>query len=312
VVVNPARVDDLEGRRASIRSALADAGWPDPAWVETTPEDPGTGQTRAAVEAGAEVVFVLGGDGTVMAAVAGMTELAEAGGSRRAALAVLPAGTGNLLARNLGLPDDAGAGVRLATEGGRRQIDVARLIDDTCGHPFVVMAGMGFDAAMVDGVPAPVKRAFGWPAYVLSGLRHVYRRRFDVTVVIDGRPPVRRRVTSVVIGNVGRLQGGVRLLAAASPDDGVLDVGLLRPKGFTGWGALATGLLLGRRIPLGMEVLRGSRIDVRTPHEQPRQVDGDLVEPGTRLLVEVLPGLLELCVPRDGERGDLRPDGQAA
>jgi len=311
VVVNPARVDDLAQRRASIQSALADAGWPEPAWVETTPEDPGTGQTRAAVEAGAEVVFVLGGDGTVMAAVAAMTELAESGG-RRAALAVLPAGTGNLLARNLGLPDDAGAGVRLATEGGRRQIDVARLIDDHCGHPFVVMAGMGFDAAMVDGVPAQVKRVFGWPAYVLSGLRHLYRRRFDVTLIIDEGPPVQRRVTSVVVGNVGRLQGGVRLLAAASPDDGVLDVALLRPKGFAGWGALATGLLLRRRIPVGMEVRRGRRIEVRTSKEQPRQVDGDLIEPGTRLLVEVLPGLLELCVPRDGESGDLRPDGRAA
>jgi len=311
VVVNPARVDDLAQRRASIRSALADAGWPEPAWVETTPEDPGTGQTRAAVEAGAQVVFVLGGDGTVMAAVAAMTELAESGG-RRAALAVLPAGTGNLLARNLGLPDDAGAGVRLATEGGRRQIDVARLIDDHCGHPFVVMAGMGFDAAMVDGVPAQVKRVFGWPAYVLSGLRHLYRRRFDVTLIIDDGPPVQRRVTSVVVGNVGRLQGGVRLLAAASPDDGVLDVALLRPKGFTGWGALATGLLLRRRIPVGMEVRRGRRIEVRTSKEQPRQVDGDLIEPGTRLLVEVLPGLLELCVPRDGESGDLRSDGRAA
>ena len=311
VVVNPARVDGLEQRRESIRAALADAGWPEPAWVETTPEDPGTGQTRAAVEAGAEVVFVLGGDGTVMAAVAAMTELAEAGG-RRAALAVLPAGTGNLLARNLDLPDDAAAGVRLATEGGRRQIDVARLIDDSCGHPFVVMAGMGFDAAMVDGVPAQVKRVFGWPAYVVSGLRHLYRRRFDVTVIIDDGPPVQRRVTSVVIGNVGRLQGGVRLLAAASPDDGVLDIGLLRPKGLTGWGALAAGLLLRRRIPVGLEVLRGSRVDVRTPKPQPRQVDGDPVEPGTRLLVEVLPGMLELCVPRDGESADLRPDGYAA
>jgi hypothetical protein len=96
VVVNPARVEGLDELRATIEETLAGAGWPAPLWFETTPEDPGAGQARRAVGEGAEVVFVSGGDGTVRSCVEGLA-------GTEAALAVLPAGTGNLLAANLGL-----------------------------------------------------------------------------------------------------------------------------------------------------------------------------------------------------------------
>jgi len=72
VVVNPARVQQLAELRHVVDAAVATAGWPAPDWLETTPEDPGSGQARRAVEAGAEVVFVSGGDGTVRAALAGL------------------------------------------------------------------------------------------------------------------------------------------------------------------------------------------------------------------------------------------------
>ena len=71
VVVNPSKVDDLEDLRRVVDDTLARAGWPAPQWLETTPDDPGMGQTRTAIESGAEVVFVCGGDGTVMSAVSG-------------------------------------------------------------------------------------------------------------------------------------------------------------------------------------------------------------------------------------------------
>ncbi len=309
-MVNPSRVDDLPARRTAICDALAQADWPAPAWFETTADDCGTGQTRQAVADGAEVVFVLGGDGTVMAAVAALTEDAARG---RAALAVLPAGTGNLLARNLGLPDDAAAGVRLATSGARRCIDVCRLVGEDDGRPFVVMAGMGFDAAMVDAVPVELKKRLGWPAYVVAAARQLTRPGFPVTVTVDGGAPVRHRVRSVLVGNVGRLQGGVRLLADAAPDDGVLDVALLVPRGVPGWLRLGVGLLLHRRRPAGLHVLTGRRVEITTDRPQPRELDGDLVEPGRSLVVEVDPGALTLCVPVEGRAGDLEhSDARAA
>ena len=135
VVYNPVRVADIDERREVVERALAEAGWPAPVWWETTAEDPGAGQARQAVEAGAEVVFACGGDGTVRSCIDGL-----AGGP--AARAVLPAGTGNLLATNLGLPQDAEAGVQVVLDAGRRRIDVG----EVDGTAFAVMAGMGFDA----------------------------------------------------------------------------------------------------------------------------------------------------------------------
>ncbi|MBQ0897278.1 diacylglycerol kinase, partial [Micromonospora sp. U56] len=111
VVVNPSKVTDLDQFRRTVDDALAAAGWPEPTWYETTVEDPGRGQTEAAVAAGAQVVFACGGDGTVMACVSGLV-------GTDAALAVLPQGTGNLLAANLGLSNDLAAGLQVAVERG--------------------------------------------------------------------------------------------------------------------------------------------------------------------------------------------------
>ncbi len=96
IVVNPLKVDDLDKLRRTVDGTLSRAGWPAPQWFETAADDPGLGQTRTAIDSGAEVVFVCGGDGTVMSAVSALV-------GTEVSMAVLPAGTGNLLAANLGL-----------------------------------------------------------------------------------------------------------------------------------------------------------------------------------------------------------------
>src|SRR5688572_3256776 len=146
VVVNPAKVLDLDERRREICAALAEAGWPEPLWLTTTVDDPGCGMAREAVDAGAEVVFVCGGDGTIMA-VAGVLA------GTRVAMAVVPSGTGNLLAANLGLSGDAAAAVVVATQGDRKVIDVG-VVENTV---FTVMAGIGFDALMIQTTSEPLK-----------------------------------------------------------------------------------------------------------------------------------------------------------
>lgn len=285
VVANPARVTDLEDRRQMIEAVLAKAGWPAPSWWETTPQDPGTGQARRAVEAGAQVVLVCGGDGTVRAVIAGLV-------GTDAALAVLPAGTGNLLATNLDLPADPGQGVRLVIAGARRGLDIGQVENQV----FAVMAGMGFDAAMMGDASERWKARVGPLAYVFSALGHLRDRPMRLEIRIDDREPMRYWARSVLVGNVGRLQGGVHLLPAAVPDNGQMEVAILQPRNLAHWARLATAIVLRRtRVPR-MTTLRGTRISIASNRAHPRQLDGDVIEPADNLTVTVLPGSIRVCV----------------
>ncbi|MFI5841744.1 diacylglycerol/lipid kinase family protein [Catenuloplanes sp. NPDC051500] len=300
VVVNPSKVPDLEAFRDTVTRTLDAAGWPAPTWYETTPEDPGRGQATEAMENGAEVVFAAGGDGTVMACV---TALAETD----VALAILPAGTGNLLAANLGLAADLDTGLRVAIEGGLRRLDVGR----TEGSCFAVMAGLGFDAKMLDSTSETTKKRIGWPAYIIGAAKHLRDRPMRVTIRIDDRPPIRRRARTVLIANVGRLQGGVRLLEAADPADGKLDVAVLSPRSLPQWVALGWGIVRRKERVPSLEVFRAATVEIIATHAEPRQLDGDTIDPGTRLHAEILPKALWLCVPEPADHPDLSEDVDA-
>ncbi len=300
-MVNPVKVPDMDLLRRTIDAGLGDAGWPAPAWLETTPDDPGGGQARKAIDDGAELIFVCGGDGTVMACV---TALA----GTDVALAVLPAGTGNLLASNLGLAGDVATGVQVALEGGRRWIDVGA-VGDQC---FAVMAGMGFDAQMLQGTSDTAKKHLGWLAYVGGAVKHLNGSPMRVRIVLDGGAPMPRRPRTVIVGNVGRLQGGVRLLRDADPSDGKLDVAVLSPNSLSHWAALAWAVVRRRKsVPL-METFTAERVEIRSDREQPRQLDGDLIEPAKTLKITVRPRALLLCVPRPAADPDLAYDAGVA
>ncbi|MCX4473629.1 diacylglycerol kinase family protein [Micromonospora sp. NBC_01655] len=301
VVVNPVKVTDLDELRETVDAALTAAGWPPPLWFETTPDDPGRGQTEEAVSAGVDVVFACGGDGTVMSCVGGLV-------GTDVALAVLPQGTGNLLAANLGLTGDLAAGLEVAVERGRRQLDVGAVEDNY----FTVMAGMGFDAQLLDATSETTKARIGWPAYVVGAARHLRDRPMRVTIRIDDRPLLRRRARSVLVANVGRLQGGVTLLTGAEPDDGWLDVAVLTPRTLRHWLAMGWALVRRRGSVPRMEVFRARRVEITSNRAQPRELDGDLISPGRRLTAEIRPRALWLCVPQPEQAPDLAVDASAA
>jgi len=286
VVANPTKVTRMPGRRAEIGQVLTGAGWAVPGWLETSVADPGGGQTRQAVSDGAGVVFAAGGDGTVMACANALL-------GTGVALAVLPFGTGNLLARNLGVSMRTTEAVALATGEGRRQLDVG-LVEDRC---FLIMAGMGLDAAMLHDAPAVLKARIGWPAYGLAAMRHLCTLPMTVEISLDGAPPFTRQARTVLVGNCGRLQGGIRLMPEAMPDDGVLDVAVLMPPRRRNWLALAWALLRQQRTPPSMEVFQAAHIAIRSDQQHPRQLDGELIEPSHALTVDIRPGALWLCVP---------------
>ncbi len=294
VVLNPVKVDDAAAFRAMVERAAAEAGWSPPTWYETTVEDPGRSMAERAAIAGAGLVLVCGGDGTVRTVCA---ELAGTG----VAVGVVPAGTGNLLARNLGIPLFLQAAVDVALNGQDRAIDLVRVSGDGLGDDehFMVMAGMGFDAAVMEGANELIKARVGWLAYVVSGVRNIMFPAWRVDLRIDEGEWTRHRARTVLIGNVGYLQAGMPLLPDAAIDDGVLDVVILHPRRFLSWIPLAVRVLRkDSRTDDLLNRMTGRTVSVRAHADTPRQLDGDPIGPGRELRAECVHGKLLVRVPR--------------
>jgi YegS/Rv2252/BmrU family lipid kinase len=286
VVANPTKHDDVTGLRDTVRSAMAEHGWDEPVWLETTAEDPGIGQAAQAVRDGVDLVLACGGDGTVTACVEGVA-------GSGVPLGILPLGTGNLLARNLGLPLDMDAALAAALTGTNRRLDAG----SANGHTFVVMAGLGFDAKMLSESSEALKKRLGWAAYVLSAVRHLRDRPVRVSLVADGGAPLRVRASAVIVGNVGWLQGGIRLLPDAEPDDGTLNAVVLTAHGWVGWIRLAVRVLLRRESQGQMTWVRFRQLTIHADREQPWELDGEVMGGTRRLMITTQPGRVLMRVP---------------
>lgn len=293
VVLNPVKVESVGQFQAIVTAMATEAGWDEPSWHLTTVDDPGTGMAAAAQAAGADLVLVCGGDGTVR-------EVCAALAGSGIAVGVVPAGTGNLLARNLSIPLYIRAAIDVALTGQDRAIDLVEVsgdhMDDT--H-FMVMAGMGFDAAIMDNVNEDIKKRIGWLAYVLSALKSLMFPVMRLEISIDGAAFTRHRARTIVVGNVGYLQAGMPLLPDAQIDDGLIDVVLLHPRRFWSWLPLAFRVL-GKRSRTDDLVNRmtGRSVVVRTSQEAPREFDGDTIAPGKELRMTCVHGRVLVRVPR--------------
>ena len=296
VIVNPVKID--ESVRGQVVAVCTSLGWAPPLWLLTSLEDPGTGQAMTAVERGADVVIACGGDGTIRAVAQALT-------GTGVAMGMLPAGTGNLLARTLGLPTDVATATRVALTGDDRLIDVGRLsADGDDERVFLVMAGTGLDATIMESTPEALKGRVGPLAYVISGFRALRGRRARVTIVIDGGEPLRRSTRMVVVGNTGTLGGGVALMPEAAIDDGRLDVVSLAPKGLLGWVAVATRVATrNHRGSRRIEHWQANDVVVTSDAPQQAQVDGDLIGEARELRISIDAGALVVRVPGAAARG---------
>ncbi len=309
VVVNPTK-PDAAGLRAQVLAATAARGWPQPLWLETTAEDPGHGQAREALAAGAGLVIAAGGDGTVRAVAEG---LAHSG----VPMGLVPHGTGNLLARNLDLPlGDTAAALAIALDGRDRAIDVARLtverwaeVDPPPGsrdeHVFLVIGGVGVDAAMVADADETLKARVGWIAYFVAAIRHLHGHRLRVHAQVDDRDWIEVRGRSLLVGNVGRLPGGITLLPDARLDDGWLDLAALDTRGgVAGWAQLLGEVLLQRvgvRTELPAKIgridhVRARKVRIQGVGGEQVQVAGESVGRVRQLCVRVDPRALVVRV----------------
>ena len=289
MVVNPVNVSDLAALRAQITAMCAELGWAAPLWLPTTVEDPGVGQARAALAAGAHVVIACGGDGTVR-------QVAHVLAGSGIPLGLLPTGTANLLARNLALARNSRTrAIRVALTGTNRAIDIGWVIIDNQAEEqaFLVMAGMGFDAAIMTGAAPQMKARWGPLAYFVSGVRALNAPRAPITLAMDGRSEPPRQVRTVVVGNCGKLLAGLVLLPAAKIDDGLLDVVTISPRGIHGWLAVTARVLTrrsqGHRI---VQHWQGRTVIISTEVPQQAQLDGDPIGQVRAMRMRIAPASL--------------------
>lgn len=309
IIYNPVKVPLDQVKRAAAEQERLTGRLPS-RWYPTDRDDGGLRAARSALEAEPGLVIVAGGDGTVRVLV----ELVRGSGIP---LAVIPSGTGNLLARNLGLPlNSIEESLHTAFTGGIRTIDVAVAeleapSGERTSHVFAVMAGIGLDSEMA-GTGAESKKRLGWLAYVPRIAQSVLRnRRFHLDYRIDDRPIRSTRAHTIIVGNCGTLTGNMLLIPGAEPDDGRLDVVMLRPSGPFGWARIGTRLTmqgLAHRSGLGQRLLRlapdfralvyerGSRFDIRFDVPHSVELDGDVFGPVIAARVTVHPGQLDVRV----------------
>jgi diacylglycerol kinase (ATP) len=276
------------GGLPELRKVLADEGVTDPLWYEVRKSKHAPDCARRALDHGADLVFVWGGDGTVQRCV---DALAGTG----AVMAILPAGTANLLATNLGIPaGDVAAAVRVGLHGRRRPLDTGSVN----GEHFAVMAGAGFDARMIADADRAMKERLGRLAYLYTGARNLSARRVKATVEVDGERFFDGRVSCVLAGNVSRVIGGIQAFPGAQPDDGLLDLGVVTAKNPAEWARTLGRLALGRaeQSPF-VEITRGRRAEIRFARKLPCQLDGGARPAVRKLRIEVQPQSITVCVP---------------
>ena len=313
VIYNPTKVD-LVKLRHSVRDAAARAGWGKPMWFATKENEPGQRAAASALRRGADLVLVAGGDGTVRA-------VAEALRGSAVPMAILPAGTGNILARNLAVPlnsiDDA---LAVAFHGDTHRIDLG-IVDITRPdqtheeHAFAVMAGLGIDAKMIANTRTTLKKAVGWLAYIDGTIRSIPTiEPVSLRYSRDDGPVRHVDVHTIMIGNCGQLPGGILLIPDATPDDGVLNIVALRPRGAFGWlrvwnkltwenGVLRKSVVGRKIIDLSRDVKdvtywRGRTLRLWVDEPQEFQLDGDEFGLAVQVAASVDAAALAVRVPR--------------
>ncbi len=284
----------LGGGLSELRSVLTDCGVDQPLWYEIAKSRQVPTCVREAIKDGADVVFIWGGDGTVRMCV-------EALAGSGIPIAILPAGTGNLLARNVGVPQDIEKAVAIGLHGDRRVIDTATVN----GHHFAIMAGGGLDALVMRDASDSVKERLGRVAYLWSGARNLGAKPVKATIDLEGRRFFKGPITCVLFGNMSEVLGSIEVFEGTSADDGMIEMGVVSAKNRTEWVRTLTRAAVGRAesSPF-VQTTRGRSMTVTFDRPVAYEVDGSEQKPVRRLKVKVRPGSTTICVPNAEQRSD--------
>jgi YegS/Rv2252/BmrU family lipid kinase len=280
----------LGGGLAELCRVLEAAGVEDPFWCEVPKSRKAPAQVRRALDEGAELIFAWGGDGMVQRCI---DVLAGTGVS----LAIIPAGTANLFATNLGIPKDIEQAVAIGLHGARRTLDVGRFN----GERFAVMAGAGFDAAMIrDAGEGGLKERLGRVAYVWTGSKNLRSKPFRADIKVDGVDWYSGKASCILLGNVGKLFGGVEAFEDARPDDGKLELGVVTAEGLLEWGRILARTAAGSASASPfVQTTKASSVKVKLNRKVLYELDGGDRTKTKAFKVKVEPGAISVCVPSD-------------
>jgi YegS/Rv2252/BmrU family lipid kinase len=287
LIVNPASRRGARSRDKALK-AFRDAGV---ACDSMPTEAPGHAAILARTHAHKyQAVFTLGGDGTVM-------EVLSALAHQGPPLGVLGGGTGNVVARTLGIPLNPARAVPMLLNGDEATMDLGRLGD---GRRFAIGVGVGLDATMISEAPARLKRRFGFMAYVIGGFKAVLRnQKFQLRLTVDG-VVFERNASAVLVANFGAvLNDLVSFGDGIVRDDGLLNACVFSPASFTDalrllWRMMRKDF----RADPCLFYKSGREFRIETNPGMPAQADGELMLPGTPLSVSVDPLAGVLLIPR--------------
>jgi diacylglycerol kinase (ATP) len=276
----------LGGGLPELRRVLAAEGVDEPLWYEVPKAKRASEQVGRALDEGAELVFAWGGDGTVRRCI-------DVLAGSKASLAVLPAGTANLFATNLGIPADIERAVAVGLRGRRRKLDVGRFEQER----FAVMAGAGFDAAMIRDAD-DLKQRVGRAAYLWSGSRNLRGNGFGAEIAVDGTDWYEGNATCILLGNLGDIFGGVDVFPDARPDDGMLELGIVTAEGLLQWARTLARTAVGdpNRSPF-VRTTKAKSVRVRLDRKVRYELDGGDRSKVKSFKVKVEAGALSVCVP---------------
>jgi diacylglycerol kinase (ATP) len=277
----------LGGGLHELRDKLALAGITDPLWFEVPKSRMAPKQVENALTQGAKLVFVWGGDGMVQRCV-------DATVGSDAVLAIIPAGTANLFASSLKIPKDIGEAVSVGLTGPRHKFDVGRIN----GEHFIVMAGAGLDALMIRDADGTLKDRLGRAAYILTGAKNIAAAPIGTRVRLDGQNWFAGKASCVLIGNVGKLMGGIAAFPDAEPDDGILEIGVVTAKGRWEWSKTLARTAAGKAATSPfVQTARGTKFDIRFTKTIPYELDGGDRKKTKRLKIKIRPAAITVCVP---------------
>jgi YegS/Rv2252/BmrU family lipid kinase len=287
VAVIAHRKKSLGGGLPELRRVLEERGLEDVYWREVGKSKFAPEEVGKALKEGIELIFVWGGDGMVQRSI-------DTVAGTDATLAIIPAGTANLLATNLGIPKDIAEAVDIGLAGNVRPIDVGRLN----GECFAVMAGAGFDAQMISDADGGLKDRFGRLAYVWTGAKHLREKPFRARIRVDGARWYDGDASCILLGNVGKLFGGVEAFEDAHPDDGVLELGVVSAEGVREWAGTVARAVVGSagKSPHAFTT-KAHSVRIKLDRKVVYEIDGGDRKKVKKLRIDVDPEAVKICVP---------------
>jgi diacylglycerol kinase (ATP) len=277
----------IGGGLQELRRELRRVGIVDPYWSEVPKSKYAPERVERALREGAELIFVWGGDGMVQRCV---DVLAGSG----AKLAVVPAGTANIFASNLGIPQNIAEAVEIGLHGQARTLDVGTLN----GERFAVMAGAGLDARMIQAADGNLKDRFGRLAYIWTASKNLRTEPFEAKIQVNDELWYEGPASCILLGNLGSLFGGIEAFDDASPDDGLLDVGVTNAEGLGQWTRTVARTAVGSsaQSPF-VQVTKAKKLTASLDRKVPYELDGGDRKKVKKLKAGVEPGAITVAVP---------------